>query len=183
MMRHSRRTLIALLALFAALAAGLTVQNQQLADAPPAIERTFIRVFPDLEVLNIISVRLLDPATEASFTIQRGADGTWELLDSPGTLAENAGSNIARTIALLPYERTAALPAEADLADYGFEPTPVLLVQVVLIDGSSHGIAVGGLSASGTGFYALVDDRQEMYLLVPEAVAYLIAQLETPPVA
>jgi hypothetical protein len=183
MMRHGRRTLLLLLVLFIGLAALLTVQNQQLAQAPiPTPVRTFNRLFPDLEVLDIISVRLLDPATNTTFTIQRGEDGMWQTVEQAGTLAEDAGTNIARTIALLPYERTLPL-VESELADYGFEPTPSLLIQVVLITGEAHGIIVGGLAASGTGFYGIVDNREEMYLLVPEAVAYLITQLRSPPIA
>ncbi len=183
MMRHSRRTLILLLVIFVGVAALLAAQNQQIAQTPrPMPERLFTRLFPDVEVLDIISIRLLDPATNTTFTIQRGEDGTWQPLNQEGALAENAGTNIARTVALLPYERTLPLD-ESRLQEYGFEPTPTLLIQFVMITGEAHGIIVGGLTASGTGFYGLVDDREEMYLLIPEAVAYLITQLRSPPIA
>jgi hypothetical protein len=183
MMRHGRRTLILLLVVFVALAALLAAQNQQLAQMPfPTPARTFMRLFPDLEVLDIISIRLLDPATGDTLTIQRGENGNWALSGREGTLTENAGTNIARTIALLPYERT--LPLDEDnMQDYGFEPTPSLLIQFVLITGEANGIAVGGLTASGTGFYSIVNDREDLYLLIPEAVAYLITQLRSPPIA
>jgi hypothetical protein len=184
MMRHGRRTLLLLVVVFVGLAALLTAQNQQLAQQPfPTPARTFTRLFPELEVLDILSIRLLDPATNTTFTIQRGEYGTWQPLEQEGTLQENAGTNIARTVALLPYERTLPLADDTSLADYGFEPTPTMLIQFVLITGEAHGIIVGGLAASGTGFYGIVDNREEMFLLVPEAVAYLITQLRSPPIA
>jgi len=179
------RTLLLLSGLFIALAAALAAQDQLLKPAPSA-EATFaprlVRVFPDLSVLEIISIRLLDPVTGADFTIVRDEVGSWVSADG-GALEENAGTNIARTIALLPSTRTVRPPDDGDLTSFGFTPNGLLFVQVLLINGEGHTVAIGGVTPNMEGHYALVDDRAELHVLLTEAVAYLISVLRDPPLA
>lgn len=177
------RTLILLAGLFIALAAALVVQNQQPQPSPdPTVGRPLTRVFPDLGVIDMVSIRLLDPVSNTDFTIVRDGAGIWVSTDGRA-LEENAGTTIARTIALLPSTRTVRLPDDGDLAPFGFTPHGLLLVQVLLANGESHTVAVGSVTQNMEGHYALVDDRAEMHLLLTEAVAYLISVLRDPPLA
>jgi hypothetical protein len=179
------RTLLVLSGLFIAMAAALAVQDQLLQSTPPAEAPSaplLARVFPDLSVLDIISIRLLDPVTSTDFTIVRDSAGSWVSADG-SALEENAGTNIARTIALLPSTRTVRLPENGDLTPFGFAPNGLLFVQVLLTNGEGHAVAIGGVTPNMEGHYALVDDQAELHVLLTEAVAYLISVLRDPPLA
>jgi hypothetical protein len=177
------RTLFILIALFLTMAAALAVQNQQPTPAPdPTAARPVVRVFPDLAVIDIISIRLLDPVTGTDFTIVRDGLGNWVSADGRA-LEENAGTMIARTIALLPSTRTVSVPDDGDLAPFGFAPNGLLFVQVLLANGAGHTVAIGTVTPTMEGHYALVDDQEEFHVLLTEAVAYLISVLRDPPLA
>ncbi len=165
------------------MAAALAVQNRQPTPAPvPNVTLSIVRVFPDLRVIDIISIRLLDPVTGSNFTIVRDGLGNWVSADGRA-LEDNAGTTIARTIALLPSTRTVRVPDDSDLAPFGFAPNGLLFVQVLLANGTGHTVAIGTVTPTMEGHYALVDDQEEMHVLLTEAVAYLIAVLRDPPLA
>lgn len=183
-MNSGRRTLVLFALIFAALLGLTLLQNRQQAEQPtPTPEVTFFRVFPDIAVLDIQAIRLRNPAGDESFTINRADDGTWTAPDRAGTLDANAAGSIARTMVLLPYTRTLPLEADAPLETYGFQPTPVLMVEFILVNGEVHAVAVGFRTPSQTGYYAIVDDRPDLYVLERAAVDYLISILRQPPVA
>ncbi|MCK6577177.1 MAG: DUF4340 domain-containing protein [Anaerolineae bacterium] len=141
----------------------------------------FYRVFPDLAVLDIMAMRIRSPETDDTFTLLRNEQGEWQVADRSGTLEEGAGTVLARTMALLPY--TSEMQAEPNLATYGFTPEGVLAIEIVLVDGGSHAVAVGFRTPTEQGYYAFVDDRPDLYILDRSAVDYLISQLRDPPVA
>ncbi len=183
-MNGGRRTLVIFALIFLVLLALTLVQNRQVAEQPtPTPEVTFFRVFPDIAVLDIQAIRLRNPAGDESFTISRAEDGTWQAPEFEGTLDENAASSIARTMVLLPYTRTLPLEADTPLDTYGFQPTPVLMVEFILVTGEVHAVAVGFRTPSETGYYAIVDDRPDLYVLERAAVDFLILVLRQPPAA
>jgi hypothetical protein len=141
----------------------------------------FYRLFPDMAVLDIAAIRLRSPETERVFTIARNAEGVWQAITPSGTLAEEAGSALARTISLLPY--TSVSEAGAALSTYGFTPEGILSVEIVLVDGSGHGVAIGYRTPTATGYYALVDDDPMLYILDRAPIDYLISLLRNPPIA
>ena len=94
-----------------------------------------------------------------------------------------AASAIARTFALLPYGRSINIVADTDLSAYGFTETPHLLFQIILVDGGGHVIAVGGLTPDGSAYYALVDERDEIFLLERGPVDFLDGYIQSPPLA
>jgi hypothetical protein len=178
--RTGRRTLLLLAAVFAVL---LVISLIQGAEATKPQRLPFERVYPDLTDSVVQAVRLRDPNTNATFTISRTLDGTWLSTDHEGTLDQVAATNIAKTIALLPYDRTLQIEQDADLRDFGFNPNGRLAVEAVLTSGETHGVLVGTLAPSNAVYYALVDARPEIYLLHRAAIDFLITQLRTPPVA
>lgn len=180
----SSRTPLILLAIFAALVGGLLLQNAALTDSPmpigtaaPAITPLptgdLLRVFPDLAVLDIQAIRLEDSLSGDSFTMVRDDAGRWSALDQASPLDPEAATAIARTIVLLPYGRSLNIIPTTDFESFGFEPAGGMLIQVVLWDGGGHIIAVGGLSPDAPVYFALVDERDEIFLIERGAVDFL----------
>jgi|FLYN01.1.fsa_nt_gi hypothetical protein len=181
----SRRNLLILALVFIGLLALTLLQNQQLAlDAAsptPVPTGIYRRLFPQMAVLDIQAIRLENPATDKTFTISRASNGTWTAPDSELALDTEAATMIAQTIVLLPYESSITLTEDLDLAEYGFQSDPRLLIQVLLSNGNTHIVAVGDLTPSQAAFYALVDEQDAIYLLDGRAVSYLLTILESPP--
>ncbi|MBK8025605.1 MAG: hypothetical protein IPK19_30490 [Chloroflexi bacterium] len=181
-MKGRRFGVLSLLVIFVGLAILTATQgppaesNQSLTPVTP-----FFRVFPELAVLDLAAIRLRSPETNDALTVARDAQGLWQVVDREGTLAEGAGSNLARTISLLPYTSETA-PVEA-LSEYGFQPEGIFSIEIVLIDSATHVVAVGYRTPTADGYYAFIDDRPEMYVLDRAAIDYLISQLREPPVA
>ncbi len=141
----------------------------------------FYRVFPELSVFDIAAIRLRSPETNRVFTIARNAEGVWQAVSPSGTLEEGAGSALARTISLLPY--TSITEAGAALETYGFTPEGILSVEIVLIDGSGHAVAIGYRTPTAAGYYAFVDEDPALYILDRAPIDYLISLLRDPPIA
>ncbi len=181
----SRRNLFILAAVFAILLVVTLLQNQRMVLVPgaptPLPTGIYRRVFPQMAVLDIQAIRLENPQSGDNFTISRAADGTWTAPDSEQMLDTEVATTIAQTVVLLPYEGTVTLTEDSDLEGYGFQSDPRLFIQVLLSNGDAHIVAIGELTPSAAAFYALVDERDEVYLLDARAVAYLLTTLESPP--
>ncbi len=178
------RSVILLLIAFVALATLMMIQNDQRAAAPtPTSPLMGNAVFTDFTPDDIQAVRLRSPDDGSSFVISRAEDGSWAAPESSGTLNSAEAENIARTMVLLPFSSTLPAPAGADLAGFGFTPEGILSLEVLLTSGNSHIVAVGYRTPTEDNYYALVDERAELYLLARPAVDYLISRLKSPPVA
>jgi Domain of unknown function (DUF4340) len=176
----NRRTLLILAGIFLALLGLTFAQNyvaNQVTPTPPIV---LLRIFPEMAVLDIQAIQIRNVDGSRSFTISRAEDGTWTAPDTQGTLNSDAASNIARSVVLLPYQRT--VPEVENLTEYGFENDGILLIQVLLANGEQHVVAVGGLTPTGTSYYTLVDERAEVYLVERGAIDFLTNYLLTPPV-
>lgn len=176
----NRRTLLILGLVFGVLLAVTLVQNQLANQAAPTQDFQLLRIFPEMAVLDIQAIQLRTPDGNRSFTISRAEDGTWTAPGAEGTLNAEAASNIARSIVLMPYQRT--VQASGNLTEYGFQNGGILFIQALLANGEEHIVAVGGLTATGDTYYTLVDERPEVYLVERGAIDYLINYLLTPPV-
>lgn len=180
MKRGESRQLLILLLIFAALlVAGLVVTTQQANQ--PAPEYPFLRVYPELSESEIVAVRLRNPNADQSFTMTRDQNGAW--ITPEGLPINENGVLIARTLALLPYSQKITVLPGVDLTEYGFSLNSRLYVEIILADGNTHGVAIGGLAPTQLTYYALVDDQSEVYVILRPAVEYLIAQLINPPTA
>jgi hypothetical protein len=181
----NNRTLLILLAVFIALAIVLAYQMSRpmLPATAPTPGVSGARVFPDLTLQGIQGIRLRSPETGATFALSRGADGAWTAPGSVGMLDPRGADGIARTMVLLPYNATLTPPPDIDMATYGFTPEGVLSIEILLTDGGAHAVAVGYRTPTEDTYYALVDDRPDVYLLERAAVDFLILALREPPVA
>jgi len=178
-MKNGRRTIVIFAVIFVVLAviALLPTQPAAAPESPYAANRVFVNIGEEL----IQAIRLRNPSGVETFTLNRALDGTWTVPDSTGTLNVYVAELIARTMVLLPYSNT--IQPESDLSVYGFVPTAGLGVEFVLNDGTTHAVVVGFRNPTETGYYAVVDNRQEIYILERAAVDFLISVLRNPPVA
>ncbi|MGQ9887210.1 MAG: hypothetical protein ACUVSX_01855 [Aggregatilineales bacterium] len=184
----------ALLALFVLLAALTLLQGSPTALPPPpttapTLDITpiptgmLLRVFPDLTALDIQAIRLQDLQSDLSFTIARGPDGVWTAPGRQGTLDSSAASAIARTFVLLPYARSINITSETNLSLYGFTGTPRLLFQLLLTDGTGHVVAIGSQTPDGAAYFALVDERDEIYMVERGPVDFLNGYIQSAPIS
>jgi len=70
----------------------------------------------------------------------------------------------------------------SEYSQFGLSPTDALLVvTAVMLDGSYHTFVVGNpvsTDANTKGFYAVVDDNAEVYILPQPPVFYLVKYLQ-----
>ncbi|MDX2160786.1 MAG: hypothetical protein SF162_05625 [bacterium] len=181
-MSQRRPLLILIVAFVALLVITLIVQRVPPTSNLPAATPFYFRVYPDLTVDDLQVVRIQDATSGEQFTIRRTPENAWAT-DSGGTVVQTTADLIARTIVLLPYTQTLDLPPPEERARYGFIEGQGLLITALLNDGSSRIIAVGAFTPTGTSYFALVDDRTDLYVIERAAVDFLIVQLQNPPVA
>ena len=149
-------------------------------ETPPS--GSLLRVFPDMRVLDIQAIRIDDPINDRNFTLVRDEQGNWTAPDLDAELDDEQVRNIARTIVLLPYARSINIVPETDFEDYGLTQTPRLLLQILNLDGASHVIAVGNLIDSERAYYALVNERDEIFQVERGAIDFLRNFVLSPPI-
>lgn len=189
---RNRRTVVVLAVAFVGLLAAVILQGR-LGGAPaptatPAPVATLgdlgdlPLVFGDFQVQEIRRIVLAEPNGDAVLALERSGDG-WTAPDLEGDIAPEAASGIAGTVVVLPYLEVVPTSPETNLAAYGFVQSNTQAMQIVveLLDGEQHTIFLGGATASGSGFYAIVDQRPGFYVLDARAIAFLRQQLRNPP--
>ncbi len=190
-----RRSLLLLVAVFGILVVAVALQSnspqaqqQPLQMLPtPSPEATvpsgtLLRIFPDLTVLDIQAIRLEDPLSGDQITLQRDSNGEWSAPDLDGELDTDAATAIARTIVLLPYERSINILSDTNMDDYGFGTQGQFLIQFVLTNQEGHGIIIGSEAESEPTYYALVDNRDEIFRIERGPIDFLNQFLKLPPV-
>ncbi|MBZ0299797.1 MAG: hypothetical protein K8J31_08660 [Anaerolineae bacterium] len=192
---NNRRSLPMLFVLFVVLAVAAVLTSQK-PETPPdtslqvTVEVTeeatelpqgnLLRVFPDLAVLDIQAIRLQDLETDQELTLVRDAQGQWTAPDLNGELDAEAVSSLARTLVLFPYARSINIVSDTRFEDYGLAPRPQILIQILLVDGGTHVIAIGHLSEAGYSYYTLVDERDEIFQIERGAVDFLKNLIASP---
>lgn len=134
-------------------------------------------VFGTFTTEDMQALRIDDPLSEIDLILERGDEGEWRLVGAPnnGYVDAVVADNIAKTVAFLPYTELVAGIFPEDYINYGLSAESVWLqIQVILKTGESYNIVLGGQVASAdSGYYALVDDRETLYILDRGAVDYL----------
>ena len=134
-------------------------------------------VFGTFTTEDMQALRIDDPLSEIDLILERGDEGEWRLVGAPnnGYVDAVVADNIAKTVAFLPYTELVAGIFPEDYINYGLSAESVWLqIQVILKAGESYNIVLGGQVASAdSGYYALVDDRETLYILDRGAVDYL----------
>jgi hypothetical protein len=181
-----QRTLLILVLIFLGLAAIVLTpagDDNGSGAATPTLP-TFLRVYPNIAVLDILAVRISDPSSGDVLTFRREDDGTWVADEVAVEIDQEIGTGVARTVALLPYTQTIDPPPNGDLAQFGFRVTSDgevanFNIQIFMTDGSIHFVAIGDPLQIRPDFYALVDDRSEIYTIQRSAIDYLAGYLDT----
>lgn len=132
---------------------------------------------------DLAAIRLRDPETTQTFAISRDSSGSWSAPDSDGTLDTMMAENIAKTVVLLPYERTIEVTADTVLSDFGFIPDGIFSIEILLRDNQTHAVVIGGFTPSLESYYGLVDGKEEIYIFERRAIDFLLIQLKTPPLS
>lgn len=181
-----KRTLFLLILILAIVISIGLIQGIQPADQKPtptfdtdemaqAQLRQINQIFPDVQLEDVFAINILDPVADLALTLTRTEDDLWTVIEVPNLLAQNDADAVAWTMANLPYINRLAAIEQNQVVELGLtEDDATLLLSVILKDNTQHVIAVGDLDPTASGFYALVDDRPELYLLDGEAIAYLV---------
>jgi hypothetical protein len=170
-----RRRLLMFLAIIAAVILLGVLQAAPRGFVPDASD---LLVFPDLAAIELSVINLYDPTTGLAITLSRGDDGRW-IEEGSNTEFDPAYVNqLAQTIVMLAYDHVLPLGPDDDLAVYGFAPAGQLFVEFIEADGTQHAVAFGNLLPDrDAGYYALVDDRPQLYVIPRGAADYLLSQL------
>jgi len=180
----SNRSLIIFLMVFVVVAVLVAIQNMQpRVVAGPTPTPPDPQTFTDFTLNDIQAIRLRSPESNLTFDLARDANGLWTAPNATGTLNTTEANNIAKTMVLLPYSQTLTLKAGDDKKTYGFTPEGILVIEIVLQTGVTHAVEVGYRTPTQENYYALVDDRPDLYLLDRAPIDYLISRLKTPPVS
>ena len=134
-----------------------------------------------MTVEDIKAIRLRDPQSQKTFAISRDSAGNWTAPNNPGKLDLTAASLIAKTVVLLPYDKTIEVKPDTLLSDFGFLPDGIFSIEVLLRGDKTHAIVIGNLNNSETSYYGLVDDKKVIYVMERRAIDYLLIQLNKPP--
>jgi hypothetical protein len=194
-MRKGLPTLFGFLVLFIVLAVLVVIQEPPSADpiepTAPALSQTE-QVFGENQVYNglegsaIQAIRLLDPHSEQSVTFTRNPINLWITpYVEDVVLDQTVMQTIERTLVIMPFAYQ-FMPEAEKLIEYGFlaDGKHYFSILFVTDDGTAHTIAVGNPTEYGGRqvYYAVVDDREEMYLIYREPIDYLTSQFLKPPI-
>ena len=182
-MRNRNTGIYILLMIFLVLATIVYLQDQRSSDdsQAPIAAPAFSRVFPDLSVLDILAIQMSFPETDLIVTFARETSGQWIWLEEDQPISNDVGTSVARTVVLLPYTRTIPPPSDGDMTQYGFGETPQFLISVVTASNGELSVGIGDPLQTGPGFYGIVNDREQLYVLQRSPIDFLVSLVLEPP--
>ncbi len=183
LLRREYLTFVGLGVLFIALLTLTVLQNTQMQNRQNAEDIETLLVFPNLTLENLQAVRLNDIREGREIILVKYPDNSWGLPNTEsGQYDPTFAQNVPRTIILLPYQRIIENPSELEWTNYGLIPTPLFQIEFFTLEGESHVVAVGNRAPSNAVYYALVDEREDVYLIDRAPIDYLLAQIIRPPI-
>lgn len=124
------------------------------------------RLFSDWTAGDISALRLQDPLTQKTRTLQKNASGLWESLESDQAVNQTVAQAVIAAAVNLSYTRVLDTPSSEARADFGLDAqNAALFVQTILSSGEAHFVILGSRTPSGDSFYALVDERDGIYII------------------
>lgn len=192
-MKQNQLTLIALITVFISMVALLIMQSAQnnILEIPTTHENLSNNdvdlnsglLFPDLEASNVIMVNILDPFLDSQVTIVKSDTGIWQVLADNSQLAnQEYAESLATTFEKIPYITKITLPTEQISDSYGLNDEDGLIVATaILADDQIRTLLVGNAVSTDNqtrGFYTVIDGRDEVYIVPPEPIMYLVQYLE-----
>lgn len=192
-MKQNRLTLFALLGIFLLLIGLLFMQSAQRETLEPTPTNAILReneiqldsglIFPDLQAEDVAVVNILDPVLNSQVTVGRSSEGIWQVVSEDNRPTNQAYANsLAVTLENIPYITRIGVSEDTPYGTFGLnEHDALVVVSAVMKDESLHTFMVGNpVSTDSTtrGFYTVVDDNEEIYIVPPEPILYLVQYLE-----
>lgn len=141
------------------------------------LENSPNRIYIDWTVDDIQAVQLYSPLMSLTLTFSRYENG-WEFPDMPRLPDQEVIESLAKTVSILPFEYQIQGVQPAQYPEFGLTQSESLLfIQIIRLDGNLHVIAVGDLTPTQDGYYALVDDKEEVFVIQRDAIAFLLYYL------
>ncbi|QPC80701.1 hypothetical protein G4Y79_13365 [Phototrophicus methaneseepsis] len=155
-----------------------TILSQPIATPTADASVQITPVFEGWGVDNVYAIQIYDPVAQLGLTITRTNDDLWQLVEFGGLLTQEEGNLAAASVALFPVVRILEEIGTDRYDEFGLTQDDLtMLVSVILKDGNEHSVAVGDLTANGDSFYALVDDRPNLYIVNEGPVSFFTVLL------
>lgn len=193
-MKRKPVTLFAFVGIFIVMIALLTMQaNQQVpieiqSNINNTLEDNGIQleyglVFPNLQAEDVALVNILDPVLDSQVSVAQSLEGVWQVIsDNSQPTNQDYASSLALTLAKMPYTARLDISNRNQYETFGLnDHDAILVVSAIMRDEILHTFMVGNpVSTDNTtrGFYTIVDDREEVYIVPSEPISYLIQYLE-----
>lgn len=191
-MKSKRFTFIGLLGIFTILIALILVQNAQLSNANNRDINVNLRdneielknglVYPDLNIDEIVLINIQDPVLKSQVTLEQSTQGVWRIWDDTRPANQEYAASIGKTLNALPFSMRIGGIEPSEYKTFGLNPDDALLVvTAVMLDETYHTFIVGNPVSTDDnveGFYAVVDDHKEVYVMPQEPVLFLVQYLQ-----
>lgn len=193
MMTNNRTTIYLLIGAFLLLVGiGIlqTIRDMPQASVPPANGATVDplqalrtnpnRIFTDFESNAIQALSILDPYTGATFSVVHTSDEQWESPEFGQVVTSEIIQQLTFSVAVLPFLQTLEQIPSENYPEFGLtQADAYLVISIILRNGVQHGIVIGDVTADGLGHYALVDERDTLYVLDARPIAFIVQILRT----
>ena len=195
-MKRNPITLVALLGLFILMIILLVLQSTQQASVsvpiPPTANETlrdneiqleYGLVFPDIQAKDVGVINILDPVLDSQVSVAQSPEGVWQVIsDETKPTNQEYANSLAITLEKMPYTTRLGIANRNQYSTFGLnEQDTLIVVSAIMRDGTLHTLMVGNpVSTDDTsrGFYTIVDDKEEIYIVPPEPILYLLQYLE-----
>ncbi len=192
-MKQNQFTMLALAGVFIVMVALITMQsaqqnNQITTNANATLINNTVQLeyglmFPDIEAKDVAVVNILDPVLNSQVSVAQSPEGVWQVVsDETQPTNQEYANSLAITLERIPYSTKLEISDRNQYETYGLnEQDALIVVSAVMRDESLHTFMVGNpVSTDNTtrGFYTVVDDEEEVYIVPPEPILYLVQYLE-----
>ena len=192
-MKNKQVTLIGLAGIFIAMIALLSMQSAQREnDIKTFANATLINntvqleyglMFPDIIAEDIAVVNILDPLLNSQVSVAQSPEGIWQVIsDETQPTNQEYASTLGVTLERIPYSTKLDVASRNQYEAFGLnEQDALIIVSAIMRDESLHTFMVGNpvsTDVTTRGFYTIVDDKEEVYIVPPEPILYLIQYLE-----
>ena len=192
-MKKNQLTLVALIGVFIVMIVLLTMQSAQrendiktFTNATPinnTVQLEYGLMFPDIEAKDVALVNILDPVLNSQVSIAQSPEGIWQVItDEAQPTNQEYANSLAITLEKIPYSTKLDVSSRNQYETFGLnEQDALIVVSAIMRDETLHTFMVGNpvsTDATTRGFYTIVDDREEVYIVPPEPILYLIQYLE-----
>lgn len=192
-MKQNRTTLLLLVGIFALMIGLLVMQSaQNETTAPTPINEILSEneiqlgnglLFPDVSAEEIVLINILDPVLDSQVTVARTNNGDWRVVsDDTRQTDQDYANSLAITLENIPYTVRIGSSEDGNFSTYGLNEQDALIVVTAVLENESwYTFLVGNpVSTDNTnrGFYTVVGDSEEIFIVPPEPILYLVQYLE-----